>query len=860
PLTLKGKSRPVAAVRVGRLVPGVGGGAPGMQPPLLGRGDGLATLAEGFACARAGRGRVVEIVGDAGLGKTRLLAAFLDTIPGTPVFAARGAVYDAAVPYRSLRELLHTVLGVHAGASAVELTAAVDRVAPALAHWSPLIGLAAGIEVPETAEVAALDRRFRKARLETAVTELLVAAAPGPAVLVVEDLHLFDEASAEVVRRIAAAAPDRAWLVLSTRRPAGSTDPLTPQATRLELAPLDAVAATELLHTLTADAPLTPHVQDAVLVRAAGNPLFLCELVVGLREGVVDALPDSIEALIAARIDRLAPPDRSLLRAAAVLGMHVEPGLLGELLGADAPQRDGTEVAARLGGFVVLDGSGRLRFAQRLVRDTAYEGLAYSRRAMLHRRAADAISLRAGPQVDQVADLVAVHYAAARHWPATWHFARIAGRRARCAYAPAEAEAAYVLAAKAAEQLSPADGDLLEVFEALGDVRYDLGDGGGADTAYRAARGRAGDDAMALARLRLKTSRIRERSGRYSQALWWISRARTGIAAPELGVPAVALRARLDARSARIRHLQGRDTDAVVRAEAALAAARGCGDQRTVAAALEVLDWAEVALGRLDAPSHALHALAIHTELGDAGAGAHIRNGLGARAYFLGRWTEAADHYRRARTDFDRVGDVANAATASANLAEVLVDQNRLVEAEETLCAAMRIWQAVGAVSDTAWGRLQLGRIAARDGRAGDARAHFRFARAYFAAHHEATELLAVDAATAECDASAGRVEDALALADDALCRARSIAGLVAAVPALHRARGVALLHRHDRPGAAAALGESLAAARARQARHDVALALDVQLEHGLGGDEAAAWTRERDRLVDELGIRCLGG
>ena len=289
-----------------------------------------------------------------------------------------------------------------------------------------------------------------------------------------------------------------------------------------------------------------------------------------------------------------------------------------------------------------------------------------------------------------------------------------------------------------------------------------------------------------------------------------------------------------------------------------MSAAESCGDRATVAQALEILDWTDMALGTLDGKPRAIRALAIYTELGDLGAAARALNGLGAREYFCGRWTEAAQHYERARAGFERIGDVANVATTAANLAEILVEQGRLAEAENNLSAARRVWQGVGAVSDLAWARYQQGRIAVRAGRPDEALEHFANARTHFDSHHEPLQVLLVDAATAECQVLAGQWSEALALSDQTLRRAASTAALAAAVPALHRTRGLALLQRPDRIGAETALRDSLTTARARAARHDIALTLTALVDHGFGGDQRAGWIEERDRLVTELGIVSL--
>src|SRR5581483_5789759 len=129
-----------------------------------------------------------------------------------------------------------------------------------------------------------------------------------------------------------------------------------------------------------------------VVQRAAGNPLFLRQLAAAAGD-VADLaeLPDSIESVVAARIDQLRPPARDVLRAVAVAGMSVERDLLGDLL--DGESTSAADVMEELREFVSVSDR-ELRFHPPVIRDTAYSGLAYRRRAVLHGRLAALLSAR----------------------------------------------------------------------------------------------------------------------------------------------------------------------------------------------------------------------------------------------------------------------------------------------------------------------------------------------------------------------------------------------------------------------------------------------------------------------------------
>jgi tetratricopeptide (TPR) repeat protein len=349
---------------------------------------------------------------------------------------------------------------------------------------------------------------------------------------------------------------------------------------------------------------------------------------------------------------------------------------------------------------------------------------------------------------------------------------------------------------------------------------------------------------------------VEESSGRYPSSRRWITRGLADVA-DEPGPDARLVEGELTARYARVLHLQGRDREALPWAQRAVALAERLPDDRTLAYALESLDRCQVALGHVVAEPPTLRSLAIYETHHDLCGQARIHNSLGMRAYFVGDWPAAVDHYRAAEAAYLRAGRTWSAATCQANIAEVLSDQGRMAEAQALLEPAMRVWRGIGAASEVSFGEYLLGRIAARRGDHATATALFSSARSFCESVGEQSEVQLIDALRAEALGLAGRHDDALVLADAVLAEARTAPGVVASVPMLHRVRGAALLALGRVDEAAVALRAGVATAEERGARHDVAFALDLLLRHHLAASpaEEAGWRRERDELATRLGL-----
>ncbi len=698
PFMVKGKAQPVHAVDVGarsgaRTVE-AGGGF-----PLVGRDQEMALWRAGMEAARAGSGSVVELVGEPGVGKSRLVEEFTSVADAMDMVSVACEYYQSSTPYGALRDLVRAVLGLPASGGAVsapQLVSALAERAPALVPWAPLVGAVVDVDVAATAETSDLEPEFWRVRLCEVVTEILAAVWSSATVLVVEDSHWMDEASAEVFRHMVAAAGDRPWLLCFTRRDVESGLVLGVEAsTRLRLEPLGEAEANELVQVAARDAPLPAHEVAALAERSGGNPLFLRELVAAARDAQdIDALPDSVEAVIAARIDRLSADDRHLLRRISVLGRSAPFKLLAAVL--DDVPGPGDAIWARLGEFAAADGSGNLVFRHALLRDSAYDGLSYRLRRRLHARAGEAIRIAAGDTPEEQAELLSLHYLQAQEYQEAWTYSLVAAERARAVYANIEAAGFFERALAASRRLPElTDEQLAEVHEALGDARDRSGGYLLAAHQFRSARRLRRADPLADARLMLKLSRIQGWLDRYANALRWITRALRRLEGDE-SPEAQRQRAQLLAWYGRFCQEQGHHRRAITWCTRAVEQAELADEKDALANALAVLDWAHMELGTLEEPTNWTRGLALMEELGDLQGQGRMLNSLGIFAYFRGQWDDAIELYGRAQQMARRVGNAVHLAIFEGNMAEIALDQGRAEEAERLFESVARTCRAAG--------------------------------------------------------------------------------------------------------------------------------------------------------------------
>jgi class 3 adenylate cyclase/tetratricopeptide (TPR) repeat protein len=861
PFTVKGKARPVLAYSVGAAGRTI---APDHdETPLVGREHEMLRLLELLDAATERRGSVVDLVGEPGIGKSRLVDELTSRAGAMTVLIARCETYETSTPYFPFRTLLQELLGIpeQSDHKAVgqRLLDRIEANAPELVPWVPLLAIPLDVWVPPTPEVEELDEEFVRGRLADVLDRFLELALPTPTVLVFDDVHWMDEASADLLRRLVASVEGRPWLVCLTRREqeGGFHAPANVGAVTLALEPLGASDAAAFVDTVTEANPLPPHVMTALLERSGGNPLFLRELMRSAAGSEsVDELPRTVEELIASQIDGLAPADRALLRYASVFGIAFDPGMVAALLVDDGWW---VEDAAwsRLGEFVGADTDGTMRFRHALIRDAAYAGLPFRRRRELHCRVGTAIELEYGPASEDHAELLSLHFHSAQDFERAWVYSRVAGTRAQEKFALVAAAEFYRRAIDAARAMRVSTaGDVAGVYEALGDVHERLGMYAAARHAFGAARRLHAGAPVPDARLSLKEARIQEASGRYVNAIRWVRRGERSLAG--LSTPdAQRERAQLAVWLAVLRQSQGRHREAVAACERAIALAEEAGDSDALAHAYYILDWTLFDLGQPDRAEFSARALEIYRDLGDLAGQAVVLNNLGALAYWRGRWTEALEFYEQGRAAREKTGDAVSAAMGTSNIGEILSDQGRLEEAEPLFREALRVWRAAGFRAGVADATIHLGRVASRAGRFDEALALFEEARAEYVDVGAGTLVLETDARIAESFLFRGATDRVLEIVEPALERGEAMGGVGAQMAMLHRLRGYALAQRGDLDAGRAALDQSMEIARARQADFELALTLRALADVGrLSGDPCVdLWETESRSLFDRLGV-----
>jgi len=389
PLALRGKTERVAAYRllsVRRDAPGI---ARRQDVPIVGRERERKLLADAWERVRSERTCLLfTILGTAGVGKSRLVAEFLESVDGASILRGRCLSYGEGITYWPVVELLLQLLGRDADAGLARY-ALDERAAEAV---RALLG---GGGVSSTEETA------------WAVRKLLEAAARDqPLVAVLDDLHWAEPTLLDLVEHVADLARDVPILLLCAarpdlldRRPGWSGGKLNAATVLLE--PLSPEETDRLLGELLGDAVIGDGLRERVRLTAEGNPLFVEEMVAMLREAPngADTVPPTIQALLAARLDQLELGERTVLERAAVEGRVFHRGAVVAL----APE--GTQVDTQLAKLVrkelvrpdmpQLPAEDAFRFRHLLIRDAAYDALPKAARAELHEQFAAWLDARA---------------------------------------------------------------------------------------------------------------------------------------------------------------------------------------------------------------------------------------------------------------------------------------------------------------------------------------------------------------------------------------------------------------------------------------------------------------------------------
>ena len=471
-LALRGKTEPI---RVHRLIGAAAEGgsarglaALGLSSPFVGHHDELEQLLAAFDRMRRGRAQVVSVVGEAGIGKSRLLAELMARLDadgqlgnvavrhaacsslGEPTYGVFGGLFREAYrvePGDALDVARHKLREVLRGLGAREDD--VEAVAPVLGY---VLGLEGDL-VPD------LDPEQLRRQILLAGRALIEWRLQHvPLLLVIEDAHWADSASLDLMRQVVDQLADRPLMLLLSHRP----DARPPQVTRaaqsvIRLSPLSAADTRELVSAVFNGAPdVLAQLQDFIATRAGGNPLFVEEIVRNLvargvlvrqaggwtcTTGCADVeVPPSLHGLLLSRVDRLPTDARRVLQEAAVLGQTFDESLLRAASSAPNTMAEALDALVEADVLQAIErrpGGGHYRFSHGLVREVVYRNLLLARRTEMHERVGRALERAVGPRPERLSDLETL----AHHWSLSADKLRgarytiAAGDRARAVYA-----------------------------------------------------------------------------------------------------------------------------------------------------------------------------------------------------------------------------------------------------------------------------------------------------------------------------------------------------------------------------------------------------------------------------------------
>jgi class 3 adenylate cyclase/tetratricopeptide (TPR) repeat protein len=429
---------------------------------FVGRQQELLALQQALERAGAGHGQVVALVGEAGQGKSRLVYEFVHAhqLQGWRVFESASVSYGKATPYFPIIDLLRRYCHVEDGDDSrtirAKVTGQVVTLDPALQDMVPAL-LALLDALPDDSPFVQLDPPQRRQRTLDGLTRVLVRESQvQPLLLVFEDLHWIDTETQTLLDRLVDSLPTARLLLLVNYRPeyqhswGGKTS-----YTQLRLDPLPLASADELLQALLGnDVGLMPLMQ-VLSARTGGNPFFLEESVRTLVEtGVLVGergayrlvqvlptiqMPATVQAVLAARIDRLPPDEKRLLQTAAVIGTEAPLPLLQAIadLPEDAVQRGLAHLqAAEFLYETRLFPEQEFTFAHALTYEVAYNSLLQERRRVLHARIVEALEALAGDRVPEQVERLAHHALRGEVWDKALAYFRQAGDKAlaRSAY------------------------------------------------------------------------------------------------------------------------------------------------------------------------------------------------------------------------------------------------------------------------------------------------------------------------------------------------------------------------------------------------------------------------------------------
>lgn len=825
--------------------------------PFVDRHEELRQLTRLADAAERGERFALEVTGDPGAGKTRLIAQWSADLRerGWRTVRAVAARPDVAVPLGPWRDLVLGILErpptepITAGAAAARRIAATrPDLAAALPLLDSLLGAASAKAIHQLSDEQATEA------LAQIVAGLVAAVSEEhPVLLVLDDAHYADPPTRALTALVMRALPAVRMVLAICGRPSAhrwSLESLRGATARLQLDDLPPADAEALAADVLGREALPAELAAELLARCGGNPLYLEETALHLRDqpyapGAIRrvGVPDRLHAMVTARIDAATPAEREFLRLAAVTGTVFDASVVAKLTAAPA---DAGRIVASLhdARFIVYEGSQGFerifptyRFRHELIRDVAYEGLSFAARRRLHRRVAEA--LESTSPVDTPSEVLADHFERAGDRQRARIYRIEAGDRARARHASDAALEHYrrALAALRSARGSSAT-ERAELYERIGDCLDTTGRYREAADAYRAAwrnsraalrrsprRARAA--APLEATLAHRVAIALEHASDYAASVRWLDRAQAALPPRQ-----PRLRARLHITRSAAMFRQGRYAEAVALGGAGLRLARRAGDVDDVARAHDVLATSLEELGAIEESiGHRRQAVDLHRQTVNLVGNMRAENNLASGLQLLGALDEAVEHYEAARRVAELIGNAPAAAIVHGNLGEVRLIQGRPSESLAHLSHTLTTFEETGEpLAAAGLALVNMSRVRQRLGLHDQAAADLRRGGAILRRVGARGLLLEALLQRGELALARGRPGAALATARAALHESAAL-GMRLVEARAERLAARALLERGNVLAAEQSLRRAVAGAAGTGARYERALSL-LELAH----------------------------
>jgi adenylate cyclase len=732
-LSLKGKSGPVRAFSLlGRQERrAISLHEPQYTLPMVGRKDELNQVGATLEKAQHGKGQVVAIVAEAGMGKSRLVAEVIHMAAqsGLREYGGECMSFGTDTSYLVWRGVWTGLFELDPTWSAEEKLQALEsrlrQVDPRLVTRMPLLGPVLNLPIPDNDLTRSLDAELKKVSLDSLLVDYLRAVAhQGPILIVLESCHWIDPLSEDLLEVLGRAISDLPVLLVITRRPSSghireghrSLQEL-PYYSEIHLGEFNLSEAEELIRLKLASVysnrkPPTTELVQKLTQRSQGNPFYIEELINYLSDRGIDPssldspdqldLPTSLHSLILTRIDQRTESQKITLKVASVIGRVFAAALI---WGAFPDMGDWEQIKADLDVLASLDLTPleaeepelRYLFKHIITQEVAYESLPYATRAVLHEQIAAFIERSAPEAQEQNVDLLAFHYERGENLPKKREYLRKAGLAAQAKYAN-QAALSYF------QRLLPLieTTDKVEALLNIGEVYKLVGDWEAAHQHYQEALeiSQACSDPQALARSQAAEGELLHLQGEFEEGEVWMERARWGFT--QIGDRAGL--GRVLHSEGTLMAQQGKVESARALYQESLAIRRDLDDKKQIASLLNNLGILARIQEKHDlAQSLQQEALEIRREMGDRWGVAVSLNNLGNLALDQEAYQEAREYLEEAISLQRIVGSKYYIANALNNLGNVLRAQGDYPAARDLYRESLQINKELGTVWQIAY-------------------------------------------------------------------------------------------------------------------------------------------------------------